>query len=96
MKFIPLNDRVLIEPFEASAMTRGGLHLPEASKEVSTRGTVLAVGPGNMNINGDRIPTMVKVGDVVLYDARYDITIEIEGKNVLILQEGQLLGVCGE
>ena len=93
--FKPLGARVLIETVEQEEITAGGIVLPETAKEKPQKGTVLAIGPGDRNDKGERIPMDVKVGDVVLF-AKYSGTeVKIDGKKLLIMRESDLLGIVG-
>ncbi len=89
----PLGNRVVIEPLEQEEITAGGIVLPETAKEKPQKGTIVAVGPGDRDDDGDRIALDVKVGDVVLY-AKYSGTeIKVDGKKVLILRESDILAI---
>lgn len=89
----PLGDRLVVEPKESEQMTASGLVLPETAKEKPQEGTVLAVGPGRRDDNGNRIEMDVAVGDVVLY-AKYGGTeVKMEGKKYLILKESDVLAI---
>jgi chaperonin GroES len=89
----PLGARVVVEPIEQEEITAGGIVLPETAKEKPQRGTVVAVGPGDRDEDGDRIAMDVKVGDVVLF-AKYSGTeIKVDGKKLLILRESDLLAI---
>jgi chaperonin GroES len=89
----PLGNRVVIEPIEQEDVTAGGIVLPETAKEKPQKGTVLAVGPGERDENGKRIPLDVKEGDTVLF-AKYSGTeIKLDDKKVLILRESDLLAI---
>ena len=89
----PLGSRLVIEPIEQEDITAGGIVLPETAKEKPQKGTVLAIGPGDRNDKGDRIPMDVQVGDVVLY-AKYSGTeIKYDGKKLLILRESDVLAI---
>ena len=95
ISFKPLGGRVLIEPIEQEEITAGGIVLPETAKEKPQQGKVLAVGPGDRNDKGERIPMDVKTTDVVLF-AKYSGTeVKIDGKKLLILRESDLLGIVG-
>jgi len=95
ISFKPLGGRVLIEPIEQEEVTAGGIVLPETAKEKPQQGKVLAVGPGDRNDKGERIPMEVKTGDVVLF-AKYSGTeVKMDGKKLLILRESDLLGIVG-
>ncbi|HPL81184.1 MAG TPA: co-chaperone GroES [Anaerolineaceae bacterium] len=89
----PLGSRLVIEPIEQEDITAGGIVLPETAKEKPQKGTVLAIGPGERNDAGERIPMDVKVGEVVLY-AKYSGTeIKYDGKKLLILRESDVLAI---
>ncbi|MBN2149371.1 MAG: co-chaperone GroES [Anaerolineales bacterium] len=89
----PLGSRVVVEPMEAEEITAGGIVLPETAKEKPQKGTVLAIGPGDRDEDGDHIPMDVKVGDTVLF-AKYSGTeIKVDGKKLLILRESDLLAI---
>jgi chaperonin GroES len=89
----PLGNRVVIEPIEQEDVTAGGIVLPETAKEKPQKGMVLAVGPGDRDEDGKRIPLDVKEGDKVLF-AKYSGTeIKLDDKKVLILRESDLLAI---
>ena len=89
----PLGNRVVVEPIEQEDLTSGGIVLPETAKEKPQKGTVLAIGPGDRDDDGKRIPMDVKEGDTVLF-AKYSGTeIKLDDKKVLILRETDLLGI---
>lgn len=91
MKLKPLDDRVVVEPLSAEEKTAGGIVLPDTAKEKPQRGKVVAVGPGRLLDSGDRSPIAVAIGDEVLF-AKYGGTeIEIEGSEVKILRESDIL-----
>ena len=91
MNLNPLDDRVVIEPLEAEETTAGGIVLPDAAKEKSQRGKVLAVGPGKLLDSGERSAIGVAVGDEVLFGKYGGTEIELEGKDVKILRESDIL-----
>jgi chaperonin GroES len=89
----PLGNRVVVEPIEQEEVTASGIVLPETAKEKPQKGTVLAVGPGDRDEDGDRIPMDVKEGDTVLF-AKYSGTeIKMDGKKLLILRESDILAI---
>jgi len=93
INFKPLGNRVVIEPIESEDVTAGGIVLPDTAKEKPQKGTILAIGPGDRDEDGDRIALDVKVGDVVLY-AKYSGTeIKVDGKKLLILRESDILAI---
>jgi chaperonin GroES len=87
----PLDDRVVVEPVEAEEMTAGGIVLPDTAKEKPQRGTVLAIGPGRLLDSGDRGELSVAVGDEVIYGKYAGSDIEIDGRDVKILRETDIL-----
>ena len=93
IKMRPLGSRLVIEPIEQESITAGGIVLPETAKEKPQKGNVLAIGPGDRNDAGERIPLDVQVGDVVLF-AKYSGTeIKYDGKKLLILRESDVLAI---
>ena len=88
----PLADRVVVRPQEAEEKTAGGLFIPDTAKEKPQRGTVLAVGPGKVE-NGTKIDMTVKEGDTVLYGKYAGTEIQLDGDDVMIMRESDILGV---
>ncbi|NDJ54132.1 MAG: co-chaperone GroES [Chloroflexi bacterium] len=89
----PLNDRVVVEPNEGEERTQSGLYIPETAKEKPMQGTILAVGQGRRDEDGNRIPMEVAEGQTVLY-AKYGGTeIKMDGKKLLILRESDILAI---
>lgn len=93
LSFKPLGARVLVEPIEQEEVTPGGIVLPETAKEKPQQGTVLAVGPGERDDKGNRIPMDVKVGDKVLFAKYAGTEVKMDGKKMLILRESDILGI---
>jgi chaperonin GroES len=91
LKVRPLDDRVVIEPLEAPEKTAGGILLPDTAKQKPQRGRVLAVGPGKLRDNGDRAVLSVVKGDEVIYGRYSGSDIEVEGKDIKILRESDIL-----
>jgi chaperonin GroES len=91
MKLKPLDDRVVVQPLEAEEKTAGGIVLPDAAKEKPQRGKVLAVGPGRLLDSGERVAISVVVGDQVLFGKYGGTDIEVEGDEVKILRESDIL-----
>ncbi len=88
----PLGDRVVIERIEEK--TTSGIIIPDTAKEKPSQGKVLAIGPGNWNEDGDeRIPLDVKVGDLVLFTKWGGTEIKVDGKELTILKESDILGI---
>ena len=92
MKLKPLGDRVVVKPIEQEEMTAGGIFLPETAKEKPQRGSIVAVGPGNVE-DGKRVAMDVKEGDTVLFAKYAGTEIKIEGEKVLILRESDILAI---
>ncbi len=91
MTLKPLDDRVVIEPLEAETTTSGGIVLPDSAKEKPQRGKVVAVGPGRLLDSGERCKCSVVVGDEVLFSKYGGTEIEVEGQEVKILRESDIL-----
>ena len=91
MKLKPLDDRVVVEPLEAEETTAGGIVLPDAAQEKPQRGKVVAVGPGRLLDSGERSAVSVSVGDEVLFGKYGGTDIEVEGDEVKILRESDIL-----
>ena len=87
----PLDDRVVVEPREAEEMTAGGIVLPDSAKEKPQRGTVIAVGPGKLLDNGERGKLSVATGDEVIYGKYAGSDVEVDGRDVKILRESDIL-----
>jgi chaperonin GroES len=94
VKVQPLHDRVLVEPMPAEEKTAGGIIIPDTAKEKPQKGTVVAVGQGRWDEDGEkRIPLDVKVGDVVLYGKYAGTEITIDGKEYLIMRESDIYAI---
>jgi chaperonin GroES len=92
----PLGNRLVVQPKEEEEITAGGIVLPETAKEKPQKGTVLAVGPGERNDQGEYMPLEVAEGDSVLF-AKYSGTeIKYEGKKLLIMRESDILAKINE
>lgn len=87
----PLDDRVVVKPLEAEERTAGGIVLPDAAKEKPQRGKVVAVGPGRLLDSGERCAVSVVVGDEVLFGKYGGTEIEVDGQEVKILRESDIL-----
>jgi chaperonin GroES len=90
-KVRPLDDRVVVEPMEAEQVTAGGIVLPDSAKEKPQRGKVVAVGPGKLLDSGKRGELSVTVGDHVIYGKYGGTDIEVNGEDVKILRESDIL-----
>ena len=91
MNIRPLDDRIVVEPLEAEEMTAGGIVLPDTAKEKPMQGKVLATGPGKRGDDGKRAEMSVKKGDIVLYGKYSGSEITVEGKDLLIVKESDVL-----
>src|SRR3954452_22994588 len=91
IKIRPLDDRVVVEPVEAESRTAGGIVLPDTAKEKPQRGKVLAVGPGKLLDNGQRGQLSVSVGDQVIYGKYSGSEVEVNGTEMKILREIDIL-----
>ena len=91
VKFQPLADRVIVQPIEREEVTKGGIFLPDTAKEKPQEGKVLAVGPGRLSEDGKRIAMDVAVGDVVVYTKYGGTEIKVEGEELIILRESDIL-----
>lgn len=95
-KIKPLHDKLLVERLQSLEKTAGGIVLPDSAKEKPTEGRVVAVGSGRIDDEGKRVPLTVKVGDHVLFGSFSGTQIKEGGKELLILDEGDVLGVIDE
>lgn len=91
-KVAPLADRVVVKPLEETEQMRGGLYIPDTAKEKPQQGTVVAVGPGRFE-KETRVPMEVKAGDKILYGKYSGTEVTIEGEQLLILRESDVLAV---
>jgi chaperonin GroES len=91
MQLKPLDDRVVVEPLDAEEKTAGGIVLPDTAKEKPQRGTVVAVGPGRLLEGGERCAVSVVIGDEVLFGKYGGTEVEVDGKDVKILRESDIL-----
>ena len=93
MKFRPLHDRVLVKRIEAEEKTKGGIIIPDTVKEKPQEGEVIAVGPGGRDESGKLTPIDIKVGDRILFGKWSGTEIKLDGKDLLIMKESDILGV---
>jgi chaperonin GroES len=89
----PLADRVAIRVLDDAEQMRGGLYIPDTAKEKPSQGEVVAVGPGRISDDGTRLDMDVKVGDRVLYGKYSGTDVTLDGKELLILREADVLAV---
>jgi chaperonin GroES len=93
MQFRPLHDNVLVKRLEAAEEKIGGIIIPDTAKEKPQEGNVLAVGPGKLQDDGTRRPVGVVVGNKILFGKYAGTEITIDGEELLVLRESDLLGV---
>jgi len=93
MNLRPLGDRVIIKRVEEEAMSAGGIVLPDSAKEKPSRGEIIAVGNGAVNDKGDLRPMSVKVGDKVLFGKYAGTEVEVEGGELLVMSESDVIAV---
>ena len=93
MNFRPLHDRIVILPLASEEKTRGGIIIPDNSQEKPVQGKVMAVGNGSRNQHGDIIPMAVQVGDVVMYSKWGGTEVKIDGQEVIIMKESDVIGI---
>jgi chaperonin GroES len=93
MKFRPLHDRVVVERIDAEEKTAGGIIIPDTAKEKPSEGKIIAVGPGGRDENGKLIPIDLKVGDTVLFGKWSGTEVKIDGQDLLIMKESDIMGV---
>ena len=93
-KVSPLADRVVVKPLEETEQMRGGLYIPDTAKEKPQQGEVIAVGPGRFE-KDKRVPMDLKVGDRILYGKYSGTEVTIDGEQLLILRESDVLAVVG-
>ena len=95
MKFRPLHDRVLVERIEAEEKTAGGIIIPDTAKEKPQEGRVVAAGAGAKSEDGKVTPLDVKEGDRILFGKWSGTEVKIDGKDLLIMKESDILGIVG-
>jgi chaperonin GroES len=93
MKIKPLQDRVIVKRVEEEAKTTGGIIIPDTAKEKPQQGKILAVGPGKVLDSGTRVEMSVKKGDKVLFGKYSGSEIKIDGEELLIMREDDILGI---
>ena len=96
MKFRPLHDRVLVKRVEEEAKTRGGIIIPDTAKEKPMQGEVLAVGPGARDERGELQALDVKPGDRILFGKWSGTEVKMDGEELLIMKESDVMGVVEE
>jgi chaperonin GroES len=93
MKFRPLGDRVLVKRVEEETKTKGGIIIPDTVKEKPQEGEVIAVGPGARNDKGDVVALDVKAGDRILFGKWSGTEVKVDGQDLLIMKESDVLGI---
>jgi chaperonin GroES len=96
MKFRPLHDRVAVRRVEEEQKTKGGIIIPDTAQEKPMQGEVLAVGPGVRDEKGQLVPLDVRVGDRVLFGKWSGTEVKIDGDELLIMKESDIMGVLDE
>jgi chaperonin GroES len=95
MSLTPLHDRVLVRRVEGEEKTAGGLYIPESAKEKPAEGEIIAVGAGLRNQDGERIALDVKVGDMVLFGKWNGQDVTVDGEELLMMKESDIMGIIG-
>jgi len=93
MKFRPLHDRVVVRRLEEATTTAGGIIIPDNAQEKPSQGTVVSAGPGARNETGALVPLDVKEGDTVLFGKWSGNEVKIDGEDLLIMKESDIMGV---
>ena len=93
MKFRPLHDRVVVKRIDAEAKSAGGIIIPDTAQEKPQEGEVISVGPGALDENGKRVIPEVKSGDFVLFGKWSGTEVKIDGEELLIMKESDIMGV---
>ena len=96
MNFTPLHDRVLVRRIESDEKTSGGLIIPDSAKEKPQEGEVIAVGEGARKDSGELIPMAVKAGDRILFGKWSGTEVKIDGQELLIMKESDILGIMND
>jgi len=93
MLFRPLHDRVVVRRIDADEKTAGGIIIPDTAKEKPQRGEIVAVGPGARSERGEVVPPAVRVGDEVLFGKWSGTEVKLDGEELLIMKEADIMGV---
>jgi len=96
MKFRPLHDRVAVERIDAEAKSAGGIIIPDTAREKPQQGKIVGVGPGGRDESGKLIPIDLKVGDQVLFGKWSGNEVKIDGVELVIMKESDIMGVLDE
>lgn len=92
-KLRPLSDYILVDPIEKETTLPSGIVIPDSAKEKPQQGKVISVGPGRRDEDGDRIPMDVKVGDVVMYKKWGGSEVKLDGREMLLVKEEDILAI---
>ena len=95
MKFRPLHDRVVVKRLESEEKTKGGIIIPDTAKEKPQEGEIVAVGPGARDEAASSMPLDVKAGDRVLFGKWSGTEVKIDGQDLLIMKESDIMGMIG-
>ena len=95
MKFRPLHDRVVVKRVVEDTKTKGGIIIPETAQEKPMQGEIIAVGPGGRDEAGKLVPLDVKAGDIVLFGKWSGTEVKINGEDLLIMKESDIMGIVG-
>jgi chaperonin GroES len=95
MAFRPLGDRVLVKRVEEESKTKGGIIIPDSAKEKPQEGEVVSVGPGTRDEDGKHVPMDLKAGDRILFGKWSGTEVKLEGEDLIIMKESDVLGVLG-
>ena len=95
MKFRPVHDRVVVKRLDSEEKTKGGIIIPDSAKEKPQEGEVVSVGPGGRDEAGKLIPIDLKKGDRVLFGKWSGTEVKIDGQDLLIMKESDIMGVLG-
>ena len=93
MKFRPLHDRVVVRRLDSEEKTKGGIIIPDTAKEKPQEGEIIAAGPGGRDESGKLTPLDVKVGDKVLFGKWSGTEVKIDGEDLIIMKESDVLGI---
>jgi len=96
MKFRPLHDRVVVKRIDAEAKSAGGIIIPDTAKEKPSQGEITAIGPGGRDENGKLVPIDLKVGERVLFGKWSGTEVVLDGQDLLIMKESDIMGVLDE
>ena len=94
-KFRPLHDRVVVRRITALEKTKGGIIIPDSAQEKPSEGEIIAVGPGGRDENGKLTPIGVKTGDRVLFGKWSGTEVKLDGEDLLIMKESDIMGIVG-